>query len=221
MRSASRARERRLAVLESKIERERSVLGAHDRRLAEVPATHVQKPAVLRPNFRDDGLPTSADDGPPRLREHPPESADADAGHRAADDERPKRRDATAREQQLSSSPPPELIAVSPRRELRPQRLTDPNERQPVAQLGEPDVVGRDAPARVAVELLRVLDRFPALFERRKVPALALRADDPKPPFGGIERESLADRKRLDRSRWCPATCCRTDTSSTYRLECA
>src|SRR5262249_31931011 len=110
----------------------------------------------------------------------------------------PQRGDPAPGEQQLATSPPTELIAVSPRGEFRAQRLADANERQPVAQLGEPDVVRRDPASRVTVPLLGLLDRLPALFQRREVPALALRTDDPQPPLGGVERQALADRKRLD-----------------------
>src|SRR5437762_3355255 len=91
-----------------------------------------------------------------------------------------------------------ELIAIAPCRHLGPQGASDPHQHQSFAQLGEPDVVGRHAKASLRKQALGFFDRLPALLEWREVPALALPADNPKPPLRCVERETSADRKMLD-----------------------
>ncbi len=200
MRSAGSAPgECHATVLESQIDQQRSVAGAAQRRFIEVPPADGKQRSVLCSDLRDDRLGTSGHDGPEGLREHPSEAADSHAGDDATDDQCADRRDAAADHQHLSSPPPSELIAVSPGRKFGPQRLADPHERRSVAHLGQAYVVGRQAAARIGEQLLGRFDRFPALLERRQIPAFAVRADDPQPPALGVERQALADRKRLER----------------------
>src|SRR5439155_9555246 len=82
---------------------------------------------------------------------------------------------------------------------LGPQRLTDAHQFRSVVELPEPDVARRHTPARCPIQLLGALDHFPALLERREVPALAVRTHDPQPTLVGIERETAANRKTLER----------------------
>jgi hypothetical protein len=63
----------------------------------------------------------------------------------------------------MMNAPPPELISVAPRGELRTQRLADPNQLRAVTELGETDVLRRHTASRVAVESLGALDRLPSL----------------------------------------------------------
>src|SRR4051812_7520526 len=105
----------------------------------------------LGANARDDRLFTTVNREPTELREHPAEARDRHADRRAADRQARDRRDAAAGDDHLPSAAPTELITVSPCRELGSQRLADPNELRAVRQLGEPDLGGRDASARIAV----------------------------------------------------------------------
>ena len=93
---------------------------------------------------------------------------------------------------------PTELVSVSPRRELRAHRPPDAHQFQPLLVTGEPHIFGRDAQLRVTEEPLAHLDRFPALFDRREVPALTLAAHDPETASLGVEGESAPDREVLD-----------------------
>src|SRR5262249_37401233 len=160
---------------------------------------NLQQLPLLCANLGDHALRAAANNRASRLRQHPSESADAHTGDRAADDQRAEHTDAAADEQHLPAPTATELIAVAPGGEFRTQRRTDADEGEPIAELGETDVVSGNAAARVAVELLGLLDCFPAFLERRQVPPLALRAHDPEPPFGGIECQALPDRERFDR----------------------
>src|SRR4029079_2225461 len=114
------------------------------------------------------------------------------------DHERAQRANSGAGDRDLPSAPASELITVAPGRELRPLRRADANERRSVAQLGEANIVGRHALARVPKQLLRRLDRFPPVLERREVPSLATRTYDPQPSFRRVEREPLPDGKGLE-----------------------
>src|SRR6185436_12938392 len=116
-----------------------------------------------------------------------------------ADDDGAQRGNPAAGEQHLAASTAAELIAVSPGCELRTQRFTDANERGSAGQLRESDVVGGNTLSRVAIELLRLLDRFPSLLERGEVPPLTVGTDDPKPPLCRIERETLPHWEHLER----------------------
>src|SRR5690606_16041435 len=95
-------------------------------------------------------------------------------------------------------APPAELVAVAPGRELGPERRADAYQFHPLEQPREPDVLRRDAHARAAEQPLAVLDRLPALLERREVPALALAAHDPEPALRAVERDAPADREVLE-----------------------
>ena len=88
-----------------------------------------------------------------------------------------------------------ESRAVAPRRDLGKQRRPDANELESAAELGEADVVGRHAQPGAAEESLGLVDRLPALLERREVPASALRADHPEPPLLRIVRQPTPDGK--------------------------
>src|SRR5262249_5924604 len=115
------AREHRLAILVAEVERHRPVVRLRDRRLTEVTPPDGEQLAMLRTDFRNDRLGTAADDEPPGLREHPSEPTDADASDGTSGDYGPQRGDPAPGEQQLATSPPTELIAVSPRGEFRAQ----------------------------------------------------------------------------------------------------
>jgi hypothetical protein len=89
-------------------------------------------------------------------------------------------------------------LAVAPRRELGAQRLPDANEVEPLSQGGEADVVGGNAQRRSPECPFALLDRLPALLDRREVPVATLCAHRPQPPSGRIERQPSADGKVLD-----------------------
>src|SRR5690348_667178 len=78
---------------------------------------------------------------------------------------------------------------VAPRGDLGEERRPDANELEPRAQMRERDVVGGHTQPRAAEETLAAVDRLPPLLERREVPALASRADDPEPSLHRIERQ--------------------------------
>jgi hypothetical protein len=189
----------RLPILESEVDAERSIDARHDRRLGEVPTPHLHQAGALRLNRGDDGLRSSFDDRTNGLCHHPPEPAYADADHSATDDDRSECRDAAAGDQHLPATSPTELVAVSPRRELRSEWFADSNQLGSIAHGRESDVVGRHSASRVGVETVGFLDRLPTLFERRQVPALALPADDPQPTLRRVERQAASDGKRLER----------------------
>ena len=55
---------------------------------------------------------------------------------------------------------------------------------------------------------LKVFDGFPALLERREVPAVARRADDPEPALCGVERKAAANGEtfyEIIRAEWAVA----------------
>src|SRR5262245_54618167 len=91
----------------------------------------------------------------------------------------------------MSGTSRQELAPVSPRREFRAERLADPDQVGAVSHAGEPDVRGGEPEVRVAEELLTLLDDFPAILERREVPAPAVEADHPQPASRLVEREAL------------------------------
>jgi hypothetical protein len=93
----------------------------------------------------------------------------------------------------------PELVAVTPRRELRPLRLADSYELETLAESGEPDLISRNPELRRTVRPLTLLDRFPPFLDRREVPALAPPAHDPQASLRGVERKPAPDGKMLDR----------------------
>lgn len=92
-----------------------------------------------------------------------------------------------------------ELIAVAPRGQLRTLRLADANELEPFTQAREADVIGRDAQLRGAEKTVALLDRFPAVLDRREIPADAPATDDPEAAVRCIEGEPATDGKMLDR----------------------
>src|SRR5205823_13947879 len=81
----------------------------------------------------------------------------------------------------------PELIAVAPRGKLRAQRLPDADQFETLVQSSEADVFRRDALSCRTEASLAILDGFPAFFERREVPTLALATHRPQAAFGGVE----------------------------------
>ena len=121
-----------------------------------------------------------------------------DAGGQSPDHDTPDHHRGTRPVQDLPLSSPPELVTVAPRRELGAHGLADPHERQPFGVPRQADVVGRNANPRVPEDALAVLDRLPALLQRRQVPAFAFPADHPEAPPGGIEGEPAADGEGLD-----------------------
>src|SRR5678815_2753603 len=107
-------------------------------------------------------------------------------------------RDPEGRIRHGAPSPSPELIAVAPRGELRPKRLTDANQLQAFGDFREADVVGRHAQMRSAEETLTVFDCFPPLFDGREVPTLAPPAHDPEPAARRVERQPASHGEMLD-----------------------
>src|SRR5215204_2333454 len=130
-------------------------------------------------NFRDELFRIPADERLAGIREDPRKSADADPCNGEASEQRADSGQAACCHQYLPVASTPELITVTPCGELRPERFTDPHQGGAVAELRETDVVGRYALPCIAVQLLRLFDRFPAFLERREVPALTLRAHHP------------------------------------------
>ena len=61
-----------------------------------------------------------------------------------------RRGDSGAGDEVRSPATRPEVTPVSPRRELRAQRRADPEKLEPVSELGEPDILGRDSHIGVA-----------------------------------------------------------------------
>ena len=99
--------------------------------------------------------------------------------------------------QDRAPTPAPELVAVAPRSELGALGLADAHQRQSLRMAGETDVVGGDADAGVPEEALAVLDRFPALLQRREVPAFALHAHDPEAAADRVEGQPAPHWERL------------------------
>ena len=91
----------------------------------------------------------------------------------------------------------PELVAVPPGGELGPWRLPDPHQIQPLLVARKADVLCRDPNTGLAEDSLAGLNRFPAFFQRREVPASALRAHDPESSLRGVESESALGWSRL------------------------
>src|SRR2546427_132251 len=78
-------------------------------------------------------------------------------------------------------SPPSELIAVTPGRELWAERPPDAHQLETLVKTREPDMLRRIPLAHGAESALAVLHGLPALFQRREIPALTLAANDPEP----------------------------------------
>ena len=125
-------------------------------------------------NARDDGFRATLDQHTPDLAERPCEARDRDADDRAAGYHPTDHREASAGDDNLPRTATSELISVSPRGELRPHRRANTDELRAVGEPRQSDLRRGDAAPRVTVELLRLLDRLPALIERREVPALVV-----------------------------------------------
>ncbi len=121
------------------------------------------------------------------------------AGHGTPDDEGTDGRPTDRRVQQSPLASSPELIAVPPGSELVPERSAHPDELKALGEPREPDIVRRRSETRVVEPPLARLDRLPARIQRREVPPFAAPADDPQTAARGVERETSADRKLLDR----------------------
>jgi hypothetical protein len=91
-----------------------------------------------------------------------------------------------------------ELGAVAPRRKLRAKGRPDAHQLEPLTQPRQADVVGGGAQSRPAIETLALVDRLPALLERREIPSPATRTDDPQSALRRVEGEPAADREPLD-----------------------
>src|SRR5262249_1529388 len=65
--------------------------------------------------------------------------------------------------------------------------------------LCQADVGCGHAQARATEQALAVLDRFPALLDRREIPPLAPSAHDPQATAGRIEGKTAPDGEMLDR----------------------
>jgi len=88
--------------------------------------------------------------------------------------------------------------SVPPGGEFGPERLADANELCSVAQPRESDIVRLGAEFLRAEQALTLFDRLPSLVERREIPPAACDAHDPEAAVVRIERETPADRERLD-----------------------
>ncbi len=164
-----------------------------------MPAPHLDQSLTLRTDARDDLLGAPVDQALPELDEHVAEAPDRHTGEGATRDDRRGRGHSTPRHRQGARAPPPELVAVSPRGKLGALRLSDPHQRRPLSQPSQPDVVGRDSAPRIAIEPLRLFDRFPTLLEWREIPALAGAAHHPQATPPWVERQTFAHRKGFDR----------------------
>lgn len=172
---------------------------APQRRLAKVSAPNLHDAVVLRADLRDDRFSPAIHYRSAHLRQSPAEAAHAHAGSCTADYCRGQYRHTTTCHEQRPRASSAELISAAPRRELGTLRTADSDECQPVAQLRETDVLRGRTAARVGVKFLGFLDGFPALFERRKIPALTGPAHHSEPAARGIERDPLPDGEHLDR----------------------
>src|SRR5678815_6103791 len=88
-----------------------------------------------------------------------------------------------------------ESRSVAPRRDLRQQRRSNANELEAAAKARQADVVGGHPEACAAEQPLGLIDRLPALLERREVPSPASGANDPEPTLFRIERQPSANRE--------------------------
>ena len=122
-----------------------------------------------------------------------------EAEHRSGHDDRAGDEHRRAADQVLPAAAASELVAIAPRRHLRTLRITDAHELEPFLEPRETDLVGGHAQPGGAEGALALLDRLPALLERREVPPLALPAHDPEPALRRVEREPSPHRKVLDR----------------------
>src|SRR5450759_1867848 len=94
---------------------------------------------------------------------------------------------------------PPELISVTPGRELGPLWFSDAHELEPLIETCQPDLLGRNTKLRVAVRPLALLDGLQALIDGRQIPAFAFPAHHPQASLRGVECEPSPDWKVLDR----------------------
>ncbi len=92
-----------------------------------------------------------------------------------------------------------EVASISPCREFRSKRRADSYEIRSLADLREPDLIGRRADDRPAKKSLAFFDRFPSFFDGSEVPSAAFRTDCPKASFRFVECELSAYRKMFDR----------------------
>ena len=155
--------------------------------------------AIGQWNLSDDGLRATVDERIETVRTPGPDNPDADACPENAADQCGRSSNGRSRQQQLSVPSPSELVAISPRRHLRALRFANANQVESFPKPGKADVVRRDAQAAVAVSLLRELDRFPSLVQRREVPALTPCAHHPESASRGIEGQPSPDGKHLER----------------------
>src|SRR5919201_2932894 len=129
---------------------------------------------------------------------HAPAAARDDARGRTSDHDAAHDRDPCGRVRDVSETATAELVAVTPRGDLGTQRAADAHQLETLRQARQPDVVCRHAQARRCEPALAVLDCFPAFFERREVPALALLANDPQSALRRVKRQTSTDGERLD-----------------------
>lgn len=73
------------------------------------------------------------------------------------------------------------------------------HELRSLAKPSEPDVFSRDAKLCAAKSALAFLDRFPALFDGRQIPAFALPAHHPQASLRGVKCQPASDGEVLDR----------------------
>ena len=190
-----------------------------DRRLEQVAPAHAQRFAIRRLDACDDRFPTAAHDANARPRDQPAETADPHAGGDAADDEHAERAEPRADERELPPPPAAELVAIAPRRKLRPQRLADSYQGRAVAQLGEADIVRCNAALAIAVVAARPV---------RSPPIAPPAATGSSARSGGIQPKAAPSRRRtpgVARRETSRTTRCgrdpsdRTDTSRTWACD--
>ena len=114
-----------------------------------------------------------------QLRSRTSEYRDGGAGCDTAGEEHSNAAEAGTGQPHSTPSAFAELIAVAPRRVLRPHRLTDPDQLGVIAQTRQADVLRGYALLHISENSLGLLDRFPPLIERSEIPALTRPAYHP------------------------------------------
>ena len=106
-------------------------------------------------------------------------------------------------------------VAVTPRGDFGPKRLSDSNELQPLAELRQANVVRRVSEVRRAKASLAIVDRLPSLLDRREVPPRAAGRRSPTAVPSPDRTRDAARRGTARPRRSCRATRCRTGRSCT------
>ena len=157
--------------------------------------------SILADHLRSDDLSAQRGGGQPEVKEREKRKGRRGGEDRCSGEQEAAGRDGradTARDGDPPLEPPAEYGAAAPRRALGPQRAADANQVRAVGETREPDVIRlRPEPPGAEFALAR-LHGFPTLFDGREIPARTVRADDPEPALGGIERQTPPDGEMLD-----------------------